>query len=170
MIVNYFKCHSTAIGWHQVIYKKSCKWKLEVKCMSRIAWNGLLQAGLKSCKVRKKRLINEKQTRPRRRLAKDYKDWTIKNWIKVSSSWQRGVVIMLLLWVGMTSCSSGSEGVFFWKHFAVWPICNALSSSCNILLSTTRVPNTDSGFFIITLMLLLQKGAAKKNALAMTDW
>lgn len=44
-----------------------------VKCMARTVWNWLLEAGLKSCKARKKLFINEKQRKPRLRFAKDHK-------------------------------------------------------------------------------------------------
>ncbi|KAK1792999.1 hypothetical protein P4O66_001714 [Electrophorus voltai] len=45
--------------------------------------NRLLEAGLKSCKARKKPFINEKQKRARLKFAKDLKDWTIEDWSKV---------------------------------------------------------------------------------------
>ncbi|KAK1794284.1 hypothetical protein P4O66_011177 [Electrophorus voltai] len=45
--------------------------------------NRLLEAGLKSCKARKKPFINEKQRRARLKFVKDHKDWTIEDWSKV---------------------------------------------------------------------------------------
>ncbi|XP_073405552.1 microtubule-associated serine/threonine-protein kinase 3-like isoform X2 [Dendrobates tinctorius] len=53
-----------------------------VKCAARTVRNRLLEAGLKSCKARKKPFINEKQRRARLKFAKDHKDWTIADWSK----------------------------------------------------------------------------------------
>ncbi|CAJ0916738.1 unnamed protein product [Ranitomeya imitator] len=54
-----------------------------VKCTARTVRNRLLEAGLKSCKPRKKPFINEKQRRARLKFAIDHKDWTIEDWSKV---------------------------------------------------------------------------------------
>ena len=54
-----------------------------VKCTARTVRNRLLEAGLKSCKARKKPFINEKQRRARLKFVKDHKDWTIEDWSKV---------------------------------------------------------------------------------------
>ncbi|KAK1791249.1 hypothetical protein P4O66_013265 [Electrophorus voltai] len=54
-----------------------------VNCTERRVRNRLLEAGLKSCKARKKPFINEKQRRARLKFAKDHKDWTVEDWSKV---------------------------------------------------------------------------------------
>ena len=54
-----------------------------VKCTARTVQNSLLEAGLKSCKARKKPFINEKQRRARLRFSKDHKDWAIEDCSKI---------------------------------------------------------------------------------------
>ena len=57
-----------------------------VKCTARTVRNRLLEAGLKSYKVRKKPFINDNQRRARLKFAKDHRDWTIEDWSKVNFS------------------------------------------------------------------------------------
>lgn len=54
-----------------------------VKCTARTVRNRLRQAGLKSCRARKKPTIKEKQRGARLRFAEDHKHWTIEDWSKV---------------------------------------------------------------------------------------
>ncbi|KAL7890386.1 hypothetical protein AOLI_G00026440 [Acnodon oligacanthus] len=72
-------------NWRTTSSDLQKEWQMaaQVKCTARTVRNRLLEAGLKSCKARKKLFINKKQRRARLKFAKDHKYWTIEDWSKV---------------------------------------------------------------------------------------